>query len=437
MSKQYCVISAPVDCYAGYGARARDIIKSIYELKGQEWEIQILNQRWGSTPWGYIKDHKEKWGFLEGLINKTGQLTKQPDIWMQVTVPNEFQPVGKFNIGFTAGIETTICDVSWIEGLNRMNLNLVSSNHAKQVFQQSTFQEQNKQTGQVIRTVKLEKPVEVLFEGVDLTQYFEIAEDELEGTDLVLELDNIPEDFCYLFVGHWIQGDFGHDRKNIGGTIKTFLETFKNKKSKPALILKTSGGASSILDRDFILDKIDKIRNSVDSKDLPNIYLLHGELEDEDINNLYNHGKVKAMIYLGHGEGFGRPLLEFSVLKKPIIATAWSGHIDFLSSEYTSLVEGQLQRIHPSSVVQNMLIPESEWFYANEKRSQFYLKDVYEKYQKYLEKAKRQSHKSKTEFSFEGMKNELNKYLDSAPKPQMLKLPQLKKIELPKLKPIN
>ena len=434
--KTYCVISAPVDCYAGYGARARDIIKSIYELKGQEWEIQILNQRWGSTPWSYIKDHKENWGFLEGLINKTGQLTKQPDIWIQVTVPNEFQPVGKFNIGFTAGIETTICDVSWIEGLNRMNLNLVSSNHSKQVFQQSTFQEQNKQTGQVIRTVKLEKPVEVLFEGVDLNQYFEIPDDELEGTDLVLELDTIPEEFCYLFVGHWIQGDFGHDRKNVGGTIKTFLETFKNKKSKPALVLKTSGGGSSILDRDSILDKIDKIRKSVDSEDLPNVYLLHGELEDSDINNLYNHNKVKAMIYLGHGEGFGRPLLEFSVVKKPIRASGWSGHMDFLSSEYTSIVEGQLQRIHPSVVVQNMLIPESEWFYANEKRSQFYLKDVYEKYEKYLEKAKRQSHKNKTEFSFDVMKKELEKHLDSVPKAQTLKLPQLKKIELPSLKKI-
>lgn len=434
--KQYCVISAPVDTYSGYGSRARDLVKAIYELKGQEWQIEILSQRWGATPWGYIKDHYESWGFLEPMLNRTGQLHKQPDVWMQVTVPNEFQPVGKYNIGFTAGIETTICDPSWIDGVNRMNLTLVSSNHAKQVFQQSTFQQQDER-GQVVRQIKLEKPVEVLFEGVDLNKYFTIEDDDLQETDLVLELDEIKEDFCYLVFGHWLQGDFGQDRKNIGGTIKVFLDTFKDKKNKPALILKTSGAGSSILDRNTILEKIDTIKNSIDSKDLPNVYLLHGDMEDSDINNLYNHPKVKSMLYLGHGEGYGRPLLEFSVLKKPIIASGWSGHIDFLSKDYACLVSGEIKQIHQSAVVQNMLIPESGWFYADEKQAQTYIRDVYEKYEKYVTIAKRQSHKSKTEFSLDNMKQAILPYLDAVPKSQALKLPTLKKIELPKLQPVK
>jgi hypothetical protein len=434
--KQYCVISAPVDTYSGYGSRARDLVKAIHELKGDEWHIEILSQRWGSTPWGYIKDHKESWGFLEGLINKTGQLQKQPDVWMQITVPNEFQSVGKYNIGFTAGIETTICDPSWVEGVNRMNLTLVSSNHAKQVFQQSTFQQQDDK-GQVVKQIKLEKPVEVLFEGVDLNKYFEIPDDDLEDTDLVLELDEIKEEFCYLVFGHWLQGDLGEDRKNIGGTIKLFLETFKDKKSKPALLLKTSGAGCSILDRNAVLEKINQIKGSIDSKDLPSVYLLHGDMEDSDINNLYNHPKVKAMLYLGHGEGYGRPLLEFSVLKKPIIATGWSGHIDFLSKEYTCLTSGEIKQIHPSSVVQNMIIPESGWFYVDEKQAQTYIKDVYEKYDKYVTISKRQSHKSKTEFSLENMKDALVPYLKAVPKVEPLKLPTLKKIELPKLQPVK
>jgi hypothetical protein len=434
--KQYCVISAPVDCYAGYGARSRDLVKAIYELKGKEWHIEILGQRWGNTPWGYIKDHKESWGFLDSLINKSGQLQKQPDIWMQVTVPNEFQPVGKYNIGFTAGIETTICDPTWIEGVNRMNKTLVSSNHAKQVFEQSKFQQQDK-SGKVIGTISLEKPVEVLFEGVDLSKYFEIKDEDLIETDLVLELDEIQEEFCYLFVGHWLNGDLGHDRKNVGETIKLFLETFKNKLDKPALILKTSSAGSSIMDRDSILDKIDKIKDTVNSKDLPNIYLLHGEMDDYEINNLYNHPKVKAMIYLGHGEGYGRPLLEFSVCKKPIIAAAWSGHTDFLSMEFTAMVGGQLKQIHPSAVVQNMLLAESQWFYADLKQAEFYMKDVFSKYEKYVEKAKRQAHKNKTEFSLDKMKETIAPYLEEAPKVEALKLPQLKKIELPTLQPVK
>lgn len=434
--KQYCVISCPIDTYSGYGSRARDLVKAIYELKGKDWQIEILSQRWGQTPWGYIKDHKETWGFLEPMISKTNQLHKKPDIWMQLTVPNEFQPVGNYNIGLTAGIETTICDPSWIEGLNRMDVNLVSSNHAKQVFQQSTFQEQNQQK-QVIRQIKLEKPVDVLFEGVDLNKYFEIADEDLEETDLVLELDEIKEEFCYLFVGHWIQGDFGHDRKNVGGTIKLFLETFKNKKNKPALILKTSSVGSSIMDRDSLLERIDAIKKTVDSKDLPSVYLLHGEMEDTEINNLYNHPKVKAMLYLGHGEGFGRPLLEFSVIKKPIIATAWSGHTDFLFMEYTAMVGGKLQPVHHSALVQNMILPESQWFYVDEKQAEFYMKDVYEKYNKYVEKAKRQAHRAKTEFSLTKMKEALAPHLDKVPASQGLKLPQLKKIELPKLQAVK
>jgi len=427
--KQYAVISCPIDTYSGYGARSRDFVKALYELKKDEWEIEILPQRWGATPWGYIADNEEEWGWVIPLFNTTGQLKKQPDFWCQITVPNEFQSIGKFNLGLTAGIETTLCHASWIDGVNRMNLTLVSSQHAKNVFQQSTFTETNQQ-GQKVREIKLEKPVDVLFEGADLNKYFFIEDEKIPDTDLVTTLDTIKEDFNYLVVGHWLQGDLGEDRKNIGLTIKTFLETFKNKKNKPGMVLKVSSGGASIMDRDAILEKIDQIRKTIDSKDLPNLYLIHGELDDEDMNYLYNHGKIKAMISLTKGEGFGRPLLEFSLSKKPIIVTAYSGHIDFLFAEFTSMVGGQITQIHPSAVVENMLIAESGWFSPDIKQAEFYLRDVFEKYTKYQEKAKQQAHKSKTMFSFEEMKNELSKYLNMVPKQVGLTLPKLKKIEV-------
>ena len=427
--KQYAVISCPIDTYSGYGARSRDFVKALYELKKDEWEIEILPQRWGATPWGYIADNEEEWGWVIPLFNTTGQLKKQPDFWCQITVPNEFQSIGKFNLGLTAGIETTLCHASWIDGVNRMNLTLVSSQHAKNVFQQSTFTETNQQ-GQKVREIKLEKPVDVLFEGADLNKYFFIEDEKIPDTDLVTTLDTIKEDFNYLVVGHWLQGDLGEDRKNIGLTIKTFLETFKNKKNKPGMVLKVSSGGASIMDRDAILEKIDQIRKTIDSKDLPNLYLIHGELDDEDMNYLYNHGKIKAMISLTKGEGFGRPLLEFSLSKKPIIVTAYSGHIDFLFMEYVSMVGGQVTQIHPSAVVENMLIPESGWFTPDIKQAEFFLRDVYEKYPKYQEKAKQQAHKSKTMFSFDEMKNLLSTYLDKVPKQVGLTLPKLKKIEV-------
>lgn len=425
--KQYCVISCPIDTYSGYGARARDFVKALYQLKKDEYDIKIMPQRWGSTPWGYIKDHLEEWGFLYELF-LNGQMQKQPDIWIQITVPNEFQPVGKYNIGVTAGIETTLCHATWVEGVNRMNLTLVSSEHAKTVFGQSAFEERNQQ-GQVIKQVKLEKPVEVLFEGANLNKYFHIPDEDLQETELVQALDEIKEEFCYLFVGHWLQGDIGQDRKNVGLLIKTFLETFRNKKQKPALLLKMSGAGASIMDREEMLRKIDLIRSQI-TGDLPSIYLLHGELDDQDINNLYNHGKVKAMVSLTKGEGFGRPLLEFTLSKKPLITTSWSGHTDFLFMEYVSMVGGQVTQIHPSAVVENMLIPESGWFSPDLKHVEFYLRDVYEKYPKYQEKAKQQAHQSKTKFSFDEMKKLLGVYLDKIPKQVGLQLPKLKKIEV-------
>lgn len=433
--KQLCVISCPIDTYSGYGARSRDFFKALYQLKNQDWEFQILSQRWGVTPWGYIRDNKEEWDWVTPMINKSGQLTRQPDAWIQITVPNEFQPIGKYNIGVTAGIETTICDPSWIEGVNRMNVTLVSSQHAKTVFQQSAFEKRDQQ-GNTVQTIKLEKPVEVLFEGVDLEKYFQIDDDDLEETELVRTLDEIDEDFCYLFVGHWLQGEIGEDRKNVGLMLKTFLETFQNKKEKPALILKTSGAGSCIMDREEMLKKIDAIRNQV-GENLPNVYLLHGEIEDRDMNYLYNHPKVKAMINMTKGEGFGRPILEFAMSKKPIIVSAWSGHMDFLKQDLTCLLGGELKKVHPSAVVQNMILADSQWFSPNVTQTKYYLKEVYENYKKYKELSKQQSHQCKTNFNYDKMKELLGKYIEAVPKQVQLQLPKLKKIELPKLKKVE
>ena len=424
--KQYCVISAPPDTYSGYGARSRDFIKAVYELKKDEWDIRIMPQRWGNTSWGFLEDYKEEWGWMIPLLLKE-PLTKQPDYWFQVTIPNEFQHVGKVSIGVTAGIETTVCDAPWLEGCNRMDLTLVSSNHAKAVLQSTSYGKKDNPN----ETIRLEKPVEVLFEGADLNKYFFIANKDLPKTDLVLDLDKIKEEFCYLFVGHWLQGEFGEDRKNVGKMIHTFLETFKGKKTKPALILKTSSSTTCIMDREEILKKIDLIRNSVQGSDLPNIYVLHGDLDDEDMNNLYNHPKVKAMISFAKGEGYGRPLAEFCLSKKPIIASGWSGQIDFLNGEFAVLIPGQLTQTHPSAQSQGLILPGALWFTIDHNLAAKAMEDVFTHYKKYEDRGKRQGHKIKTEFSFDNMVLFLKGYLDkyaNVPKEVEFKLPQLTKI---------
>jgi glycosyltransferase involved in cell wall biosynthesis len=428
-------ISAPVDTWSGYGARSRDIVKAL--IKSDKYDIKIIPQRWGSTPFGFLNaDNPEHKQILDCVWNQP-QLPRQPDVWMQITVPNEFQPIGKFNIGVTAGIETTICAPEWIDGLNRMDLTLVSSEHAKSVFTSAAFEQRDaSQNNRVVRTIKLEKPIEVLFEGVDTNIYQKL--DAVIESEIYQILESIEEDFLFEFTGHWLQGAIGQDRKDVGMLIKTFLETFKGKGKKPGLILKTSSATYSIMDREEILEKINQIRAHVGDSDLPNIYLLHGELTDEEINELYNHPKVKAHVTFTKGEGYGRPLLEASVSQKPVIAPAYSGHLDFLDKEMSVLLPGQLTQIHQSAVVQNMLIPESSWFTVDYKKASEILEDVFKNYKNYTEKAKRQSYRSRTEFSLDKMSEKLIELIDDKiPKPIQLKLPQLRKIELPKLKTIE
>jgi glycosyltransferase involved in cell wall biosynthesis len=427
--KPLLVISCPIDTYSGYGARSRDIVKSL--LKSDIYDVKIISQRWGATPFGFLDENEpEDKQILDCMLHQP-QLPKQPDIWIQVTVPNEFQPIGKYNIGITAGIETTLCHASWVDGVNRMNLTLVSSEHAKKVFEQSTFEEKNNE-GQIIRKIQLEKPIEVLFEGVNTDIYKKIDTLTTEVNDFI---NDINEDFNFLYVGHWLQGEIGQDRKDTGMLIKTFLETFRGKGKKPGLILKTCAGTYSVMDRESILDKIRAVIKSVGDKDLPNVYLLHGELSDEEVNELYNHPKVKAHVTFTKGEGFGRPLLEASISQKPVIAPNWSGHIDFLDIEMSTLLPGQITQIHPSAVVENMLIPESGWFTVDYKKAADTLTDIYKNYKKYIDGAKRQSYFSRTEFSLDKMSEKLLSILDkNVPKHIPLKLPTLKKIELPKLK---
>ena len=432
MSNPLFFISCPIDTYSGYGARSRDLVKAIIELN--KYDVKILPQLWGNTPWGFIQNNPE-WEFLNNHIWPHPQLPKQPEIWMQITVPNEFQRIGKYNIGVTAGIETTLSPGDFIEGCNRMDLTLTSSEHSKSTFINTILQKVDQRTNQVIGELKAEKPIEVLFEGADTNVY-----KPLDKVSLFPELSNIKEDFAFLFVGHWMNGELGEDRKNVGLLIKAFYEIFKNKKIKPALILKTSHVGSSYVDREEILKKIKSIRKSVNSKNLPNIYLLHGEMLDIEMNELYNHPKVKAMVNLTKGEGFGRPLLEFSLVKKPIITTNWSGHTDFLNPEFTTMLPGQLTNVHPSAANQ-FLLKESQWFSVDQAQSGVRINDMFENYKNYVDGAKRQAYKNKNEFSWEKMKEKLDgiltQYLPEFPKQVKLKLPQLKKIELPKLKKVE
>jgi glycosyltransferase involved in cell wall biosynthesis len=430
MNKPTFVISCPIQTYSGYGARSRDIVKALIEL--DKYDVKILPQRWGNTPMNFI-DTNPEWEFLNQYILQNPQMPAQPDIWCQITVPNEFQPIGKYNIGITAGIESTLAPGDWVEGCNKMNLILGSSKHSIEVLKNSKFEKRDNNTQQIVGKIEWNVDSEVLFEGANTEVYKPVKS--------TFELPNIKESFAYLFVGHWIgNGPIGEDRKNISLLVKGFYETFKNKNNPPALILKTSTVGSSYMDRDDIIKRIQAIKSTVKASKFPNVYLLHGEFSDTEMNEIYNHPKVKAMVNLTKGEGFGRPLLEFSLTNKPILTTGWSGHTDYLNPEFTTLLKGNLTKIHPSAA-NNMLLADAEWFSVDYSQLGHYLKDMFENYKNYTDKSKRQGYHSRTNFSFDKMKEKLDEILTvkvpEFPKQIQLQLPKLKKIELPKLTKIE
>ena len=418
--KPVCVVSCPIDTFSGYGARSRDFVKALIEVKDKEWDIKILPQMWGECPWNALsQDDPLRQRFIGGLDQNN-----QPDIWIQITIPSELHPMGKFNIGVSAGIETNIYPGEFIEGNNRMDLNLVSSNHSKNVALATQFEKRNQQ-GQVIGAVKTTKPVEVLFEGLELNKYHKTSKKSSI-------LSDVKEEFCFLYTGHWLPGAFGEDRKNTGLMIKTFLETFNGPgKKKPALILKTNQVNYSLLDREEILKKINNIKDQVKGN-LPNIYLIHGELTDEEMNQLNNDSKVKAFVSFTKGEGYGRPLAEAAITGKPVIASNWSGHTDFLHQDYNILIGGDIKQVHPSSA-NKWILKESSWFSINKDIASRAMKNVYKHYKNYHEKSRKNTQYIKNNFSYNEMVKKLNSLLpnniQSAPKIQQIQLPKLQKIE--------
>jgi glycosyltransferase involved in cell wall biosynthesis len=440
------LICAPVSSRSGYGDHSRDLVRSF--LQHDKYDIKIIDVPWGDCPRNALDENNSDDKKMIDCFLSQPQLDKQPDIYVDIRIPNEFQTYGKFNIGVTAGIETNAVSQNWLESCNKMDLVIVPSEHSKEGFVKTMFDKINNLPDgnqQKVGELKLEKPIEVLFEGSDENIYKPIDNVSL---DLV---DDIKEDFCFLHVGQWTKGDYGEDRKDIAKLVKVFYESFANKKKQPALVLKSNGAAYSILDREECLNKINNIKNMFPRDwNLPSIYLLHGSLSSDEMNKLYNHSKIKAFISLTHGEGYGRPLQEATMVGLPVITSAWSGHMDFLSDTDSILLGGQLSKVPTSQHWENIIIPESQWFNVNEQQTYKALNYCFDNYDKVKKKALNLMKINRDKFTLNKMTEKLDEIMEKHTKdiPQQvgLQLPKLKKVDdkseppkikLPKLKKVT
>lgn len=414
--KPFLLFRGPVKTRSGYGAHSRDLLESLYRM--DLFDIKIDSCNWGTTPLTAFEEGNSFHEWVESNI--ITNLESQPDIYIQVTVPNEFQRLGKFNVGITAGIETTVAPKEWIDGCNKMDLIITTSTFSRDVLLSTVYNENENNTGKLVKQHKIEKPIEILFEGVDNLIY----NDTYTNFDL-----DIKEDFAYLFVGHWLKGDIGQDRKDVGMLIRCFTEAFKNTEDRPALILKTSSASFSIKEREKFRKKIEEIVGKVENP--PSIYLLFGELTNSEMNELYNHPKVKSMVSITKGEGFGRPLLEFSMTGKPIIASNWSGHKDFLPMDKAIMIGGTLTEVHDSAV-DSFILKGSKWFTANYNEFAEVMKLVHKDYDDYKERSESLKLENQTKFSMDAMKDKFKNIIEpytNQPKEHKLVLPKLNKIK--------
>ena len=435
--KPMILVTAPVQTRSGYGNHARDICRALIE--SDKYDVKIQSVPWGSTPMTALDSNDPSHNEIQKRILRQPNLPKQPELHLHIVIPNEFRQFGKKNVGMTAGIEASIPPAEWIQGCNRMDMTIFTSEFSKFVFENVGFDKLDNNTKQVVGQLKLEKPSDVLFEGADANLYKEVKKISKKLDD---KFSIIEEDFCFLFVGHWLQGNLGEDRKDIGMMLKTFFTTFRNMNNPPALVLKTSGANFSIIDRNSLKKKINDIKRTFGDSKLPNVYIVHGDLTDEEMNEMYNHPKVKAHLTFTHGEGFGRPLLEASFSGKPIIAPISTGQADFLDKEYTIEIPHTMTKVPTNAFPKGYINPESQWSTVNYGIASRLMLDVFKNYDKYKVRGKKQMLVNRENFSFEAMKDKLigmvDNILSDVPKQVELKLPTLKKepkkLKLPKLK---
>jgi glycosyltransferase involved in cell wall biosynthesis len=417
MDKQTLIFQGPCFSRSGYGDHCRDLLKSLYTL--DKYDIGIIPMRWGNTPQNQTDTTTE---FGRWMINSvTTTITERPDIFIHVSVASEFEPRGHYNIGITAGVETNIIPKEFVEGSNKMDLVIVPSQFTKTTMERTLYQQKDKD-GNIVNEFRVTTPIEVLFEGVDIDVFLNPPK-----TDI---LRGVETGFNFLIVGHWLKGELGQDRKDIGMAIKTFCTVFSQyKTSKPGLVLKISSAGFSVMDRESMREKIESITKPFGS-DCPPIYLLHGDLTSSEMASLYHDDKIKAMISFTKGEGYGRPLSEFALTGKPIIVSKWSGLTDFLPDGNTVYLEGKLDNVHESAS-DKFLMKESKWFSVNYTMAANTLDEVYKKYDIYLKQSEGLRDNVSYRFSLPVMTDMFSRIIDTYVKPHAKMIP----INLPKLNP--
>lgn len=377
--KKKVIVKGPALSASGYGEHARLVLRA---LKSNEelFDIYLVNIPWGKTGW--ISESSEERTWLDSLIIKTHEAlqAKQTfDISLQVTIPNEFEKMALVNIGVTAGIESHKVAPQWLQKANEMDKIITISEHSKRGFTETKYPLVNEQKEHVA-DLTCNVPVEVIGYPVK----------NIKPADVQFDFDT---DFNFLSVALWGQ------RKNMEQTVRAFVEQFRDNENV-GLILKTALANGSTYDKEAMRQVLANVLQKCGERKCK-VYLLHGRLSEEEMTTLLTHDKVKCMFSLAHGEGFGLPLFEAAYNGLPIVATDWSGHLDFLYAPQKDKkgktknkglfgkVSYDLNNVQKESVWEGVIVPDSKWAYPSLQSAKTKIGDVYKDYDLALSKAKK------------------------------------------------
>jgi len=379
--KKKIIIRAPALSRSGYGEQTRFALRALRTIE-DKLDIYLLNIPWGAT--GHISYYDEERQWIDSLLAKTIPYIQQGgqfDLSLQITIPNEFEPMAPINVGFTAGIETTKVAPAWIEKGNIMNKILLVSNHSKNVYEQTTYEATNNQTGEVVPNYRCTTPMEAVNYCVRGTA---------PPANLDIELDY---DFNFLAMAQ------AGPRKNLPNTIMWFMEEFVDQ--EVGLVVKTNIASDSLGDKYNCVQRLKAIVARYPERKCK-VYLVHGTLEEEQLSALYNHDKIKAMVSLSHGEGFGLPLFEAVCNGMPVVCPVWSGQADFLyapvrdkktkkvkSQAHCAKVEFDLQPVQAEAQWDGVIQADALWCFPRQGSFKMKLREVYKNYARFKSQAEK------------------------------------------------
>ena len=395
------LLKGPVLTQSGYGHHTRTVLRAL-QTRSDLFDIYLHPLAWGHTGWLW-EDNEERCA-IDDLLTKTiaySNAGARFDMSIQVTIPNEWEQLAPINIGVTAGIETTKIAPNWIKKSALMDKIVTISRHSKDTFVNTVYTAADQQGEE--KDFKVETPVEYVSYPCRIFKP--------EKLDL-----NLTTDFNFLTVAQLSA------RKNVNQLVESFVQKFKDNENV-GLIIKANTAKNSLIDRNHTLANFKKTFRDLKPYKCK-LYLLHGYLTDKQMAGLYTHPKVKAMISTSHGEGFGLPLFEAAYYGLPVVATNWSGHLDFLympqkqkdgkikKKHMFGKINYTMRPIQKEAVWDGVLEKDSMWAYPEAASVRMNLAKAYDENDHYKKRAKTLQKWLKKEFTEEKKYEEFLSFLE-------------------------